>query len=87
MPSITDLETQIFEKEGVRVIIRGGSKTEVPEYSFSRRLPDSSNLSDLRDRIARTLGDDKFETSIVLGDGNSSPHGLTGMEKARNSYK
>ena len=87
MPSVSDLEKQIFEKEGVRVIIRAPSSQDVPAYDFSRKLPDSSNIYDLRNRINKTLGDTTHETIIVLGDGNSTPHGLTGMEKARNSYK
>lgn len=87
MPSVRDLESQIFEKEGVRVIIRANTNEDIPAYSFERRLPDTSNLSDLKDRVARSLGDSNYEISVILGDGNTSPHGLTGMGKARNSYK
>ena len=54
MPSVSDLEKQIFEKEGVRVIIRAPSSQDVPAYDFSRKLPDSSNISDLRNRINKT---------------------------------
>ena len=58
-------------------------------YSFERKLADNKNITDLRDRIDRTLNktNSNVEYSIVLGDGNSLPHGRTNMNTARNSYK
>lgn len=83
--SVTDFENKIFEKEGVRVIIRHNG--EVNDYDYKRKLPNTDNLSSLKGRIDKALGENRPEYSIILGDGNANPHGLTGLEKARNSYK
>lgn len=87
--SFSDLEKQIFEKEGVTVVFRTKSSDSVSPYSFERKLADNKNITDLKDRIDRTLNktNSNVEYSIILGDGNSLPHGRTNMNTARNSYK
>lgn len=87
--SISELEKQIFEKEGVTVVFRANSNTQVYNYPFERKLAENKNVTDLRDRIDRTLNknNSNIEYSIVLGDGNSLPHGRTNMNTARDSYK
>ena len=84
MPSVTDFEQQVFEKEGVRIILR--TKSEIPkDYGFSRKLSSTATITDLKARLDKSL-DGKIPYSIVVGDGNASPHGNTKLENVRNSY-
>ncbi|AWI50666.1 hypothetical protein DDU33_03785 [Actinobacillus porcitonsillarum] len=85
--SVAELEKQIFEKEGVTVVIRAPSNVQVDNYPYERKLADNKNLADLRDRIDKAIGNRELDYSIVLGDGNSLPHGRTNMSTARDSYK
>lgn len=85
--SVAELEKQIFEKEGVTVVVRAPSNEQVDKYPYERKLADNKNISDLRDRVNKAIGDKGLEYSIVLGDGNSLPHGRTNMSTARDSYK
>ncbi len=84
MPSATDFEQQVFEKEGVRIILRTNS--EIPkDYGFLRKLSSTATITDLKARLEKSL-EGKVPYSIVLGDGNASPHGNTKLESVRNSY-
>jgi hypothetical protein len=85
--SAYDLEKQILEKEGVAVVIRAPSNTLLNNYPYERKLADNKNISDLRDRINKAIGSNNVEYSIILGDGNTLPHGRTNMSTARDSYK
>lgn len=85
--SVAELEKQIFEKEGITVVIRAPSNEKVDNYPYERKLADNKNISDLRDRINKAIGSRGLDYSIVLGDGNALPHGRTNMSTARDSYK
>jgi hypothetical protein len=83
--SAREFEEQVFDREGVRVVLRCPPETNVPAYPYSRRIPDGSTLNDLKEnRISKTIGDIPF--SIVLGDGNSNPHGNMKASNARSRY-
>jgi len=89
MSSIFDFERQVFEKEGIRVVIRSsGDGIELPDYSYIRQSSDSTRLSDfLATRIEPTLNEFDLSYSVVSGDGNTSVHGNTKLEKLRDSYE
>lgn len=86
MVSARQFEEQVFAKEGLRVVLRCAPETPVPAYPFSRRLADGSTLNDLKEnRLTKTLGEE-IPYSIVLGDGNSNPHGNIKVSNARQKY-
>lgn len=89
MPSIFDFERQVFEREGIRVVIRSdGNGVDLPDYSYQRQASDSTRLSDfLANRIESTLNEHDLSYSVVSGDGNASVHGNTKLEKLRDSYE
>ncbi|WP_248464819.1 hypothetical protein [Pectobacterium versatile] len=89
MASVYDYERQVFEKEGVRIVIRSnGNGVNLPDYDYQRQASDSTRLSDfLANRIDSTLDDFNLSYSVVSGDGNASVHGNTKLEKLRDSYE
>ncbi|QOV66523.1 hypothetical protein [Kosakonia pseudosacchari] len=88
MPSIYDFERQVFEKEGVRIVIRSnGHGIDLPDYGYQRQASDSTRLSDfLANRIDTVLNEHDLSCSVVSGDGNASVHGNTKLERLRDSY-
>lgn len=89
MTSVYDYERQVFEKEGVRIVIRSnGNGVELPDYGYQRQASDNTRLSDfLANRIDSTLDGFNLSYSVVSGDGNASVHGNTKLEKLRESYE
>ncbi|WP_071999619.1 hypothetical protein [Pantoea ananatis] len=89
MTSVYDYERQIFEKEGIRIVIRSnGNGIDLPDYDYKRQASDSTRLSDfLANRIDSTLDGFNLSYSVVSGDGNASVHGNTKLEKLRDSYE
>lgn len=89
MASVYDFERQVFEKEGVRIVIRSNGKgVELPDYDYQRQASDSTRLSDfLENRINPRLDEYELSYSVVSGDGNASVHGNTKLEKLRDSYE
>ncbi|CTW55150.1 TPA: hypothetical protein ACN6ZO_004528 [Escherichia albertii] len=89
MPSIFDFERQVFEREGVRIIVRSDDMDiEVPPYDYQRQASGGTRLSDFLDnRICPLLSSCKLTCTVVSGDGNSSVHGNTKLESIRASYE
>jgi hypothetical protein len=89
MPSIFDFERQVFEREGVRVIVRSDDMSiELPSYDYQRQASGGTRLSDFLDnRICPALTSEGLSCSIISGDGNSSVHGNTKLETLRDSYQ
>jgi hypothetical protein len=84
--SAREFEEQVFDKEGIRVVLRCAPDVPVNPYGYERKIPDNSTLMDLKEnRISKTLGGE-IPYSLVLGDGNSNPRGNTKIVNARNSY-
>lgn len=84
--SAREFEEQVFDREGVRVIVRCAPDTLVPAYPYARRISEGSTLNDLKEnRLAKTLGEG-VSFSVVLGDGNSNPHGNMKVSNARGRY-
>ncbi|MGE4519539.1 MAG: hypothetical protein AB7E04_08540 [Desulfobacteraceae bacterium] len=85
MPSTSDLEQQIFEREEIRVIIRQAKNSPVKEYPYERKSSSSTSITDLvSKRIQPLVGDS--EITVINGQG-LQPHGRTNVETVRNSYK
>jgi hypothetical protein len=81
----SELEEQIFDKEGVRVVIRAGKDTKFPPYNYKNKASASmSKTSWYMSRVKPLLGE--FEGEVVDGHGEM-PHGRTQMIKMRDSYQ
>lgn len=89
MPSIFDFERQVFEREGVRVVVRSDDMgINLPNYDYQRQASGSTRLNDFLDnRICPTLSEHNLTCSVVSGDGNSTVHGNTKLETLRNGYE
>ena len=89
MASIYDIERQVFEKEGIRIVIRSnGVGVVLPDYNFQRQASGNTRLSDfLENRINPILDERKLSYSVISGDGHASVHGHTKLEKLRDSYE
>ena len=82
--SISELESQIFDKEEVRVIIRANKDQTVERYPYSRKASVTTSVTDLiENRIKPLVGN--AEVVVVNGEG-LHPHGRTKVETVRNSY-
>ncbi|HGM7842695.1 TPA: hypothetical protein ACKQH2_005135 [Serratia marcescens] len=89
MPSIFDFERQVFEREGVRIIVRSDDMDiDLPNYDYQRQASGGTRLSDFLDnRICPVLTPSNLTCSIISGDGNASVHGNTKLETLRESYE
>lgn len=82
--SVSELERKIFELEEIRVIIRQGKESKVPNYPYERKASITTSITDLIDtRIRPLIGD--AEVVTINGEG-LQPHGRTKVETVRNSY-
>lgn len=83
--SAIELENQVFDKEGIRVIIRAPRNTMFEEYNFIKKAAANTSITDwYYNRLKPILGDE-YDADIIDGHG-VIPHGRTGIEKVRNSY-
>lgn len=81
----TELEEQIFDKEGVRVVIRSGKDATFPPYSYKNKASATmSKTSWYMSRVKPLLGD--VEGEVIDGTG-ATPHGRTQMKNIRDSYR
>jgi hypothetical protein len=82
------VEQSILDREGVRVILRVGSKKKVATVNygdmFKNRCAKTNNLATLRKRIAQVIGSD-IEVEIVDGTG-ASVNGNTKLGNLRDAY-
>ena len=78
-------EQKVFEKEGVRILIRVGSEVAVQKFDYDRSAKGTTTLNDwLYTRIYPLTG--KHEVVVVNGRGEIDPHGGTHMATLRDSY-
>lgn len=81
----SELEEQIFDKEGVRMVIRAGKDTRFLPYNYERKASATMSKNNwYMSRVKPILGD--CEGEIIDGTGDV-PHGRTQMKKIRESYK
>lgn len=88
MVSVFDFERQVFEQEGVRIVVRSDDMSiDVPSYNYQRQVSDGTRLSDfLENRIYPVLKPLNLSCCIISGDGNASLHGSVKLGTIRNSY-
>ena len=80
----SELEEQIFDKEGVRIVIRAGKDTRFAPYNYKRKASETMSKNNwYMSRVKPILGD--FEGEIIDGTGDI-PHGRTQMKRIRDSY-
>jgi hypothetical protein len=78
-------EQKVFEKEGVRLVVRAPSEAAVAPFKYDRAAKGSTRINDwLETRIYPLTGD--FEVFIVNGRGEIDHHGNTQMVTIRDSY-
>ncbi|MDF2608889.1 MAG: hypothetical protein K0R92_363 [Lachnospiraceae bacterium] len=81
----SELEEQIFDKEGVRIVIRSGKEERFPPYSYKNKASATMSKNTwYMSRVKPLLGDKEGE--IIDGTGDI-PHGRTQMKNMRDSYK
>jgi hypothetical protein len=82
--NVNEFEDAIWATEGVRVIVRARSNTEVEDYSYKRGAQDSWRVSQLvENRIQPKVGN--REVIVLQGDGEQ-PHGRVILRTLRASY-
>lgn len=82
--SILELERQILEKEGFRIIFRVGCSTLTRSYDYIRQSPSKMNLSKfIESRIIPLVGNIDFE---ILDGRALVPTRRTTLGTLRNSY-
>jgi len=87
MASLYDFERQVFDIEGVRIVIRGNGYENLPNYSYQRRASDSTTVSEfVNNRLIPYLAPYNLNFVIISGDGNPNVHGLTMLGTLRRSY-
>lgn len=82
------VEQSILDREGVRVVLRVGSKKKVASVNygdvFKNRCAKTNTLATLRKRIAQVIGSD-IEVDIIDGSG-TSVNGNTKLGNLRELY-
>ena len=82
--SATDLESEIFEKEEIRVVIRCPKNEQFSDYNYERKSAATTSINDwYNKRLKPILGE--YDADIIDGYG-THPHGRTGIENVRTSY-
>lgn len=89
--TVAELQAQIWEREGVRVIFHEKPTTWASNYRYTRALNKTHTLSHLHDRISDGLQISfglrrEQGWTIVLGDGSINPRSDMHMKTARKSY-
>lgn len=81
----SELEEQIFDKEGVRVVLRCGKDQKFPPYNYKNKADAKTSKTNwYMTRVKPLIGD--VEGEITDGSGDI-PHGRTSMQTMRDSYK
>lgn len=84
MCTIKELESDIFNIEGVRVVFRTNINNLVPKYPFKKRCKDSMSLkSFIHYRIKSTI-DNAYDFTII--NGYKSKRALETVGEVRKSY-
>ncbi len=83
--SVSELEEQIFSKEGVRIVIRAAKGIAFDSYIYKNKADARTSITNwYMTRVKPILGD--FEGTVIDGNGDI-PHGRTSMQSVRESYK
>lgn len=84
MITVQELEKQVWEKDGVRIVIRDRATSKVREFEFKNRANERSSIANfLKNRIHPRVDD--REVVVVDGKGNV-PNGNRLLKTLRESY-
>ena len=79
-------EQKVFEREGVRIVVRAPSETKVGKFGYAKCARGNTSISSwLETRIYPLTGD--HEVMVVNGRGEIYPHGSTYMSTLRATYE
>lgn len=82
--SPVDLEDEVFEREGIRIIVRAPKATQLGDFAYARKAAGGATVAHwLGQRIIPLLAG--HEVVVVNGAGER-PHGKTTLQKLRDSY-
>lgn len=82
--SVLQLEEKIFQLEGVVIRIRASSDTQVFDYGYTRKAPETQTVSVwLQTRVVPCLRGFEF---CIIGGNFSSVMGQTSLKALRESY-
>lgn len=83
--NVREFEDAVWAIEGVRIVIRSRSNTEIDDYDYQRGAQDTWRISQLlENRIAPKIG--SREVVALQGDGEQ-PHGRVILRTLRASYQ
>jgi hypothetical protein len=86
MITVESFEKQVEDIEGITIVIRAPSGTQVESYDYDRKAADSSSIGDwLKNRITPKIGE--LEVKILEGDLESPRRNSKKLETVRQSYK
>ena len=82
---VWEFEDAVWNREGVRIVIRANSDTQVEEYGYANAAPRTWSVSELiRNRISSLVDDE--EVVAIRGDGTRA-YGNTTLRRLRESYQ
>lgn len=78
-------EEKVLEIEGIVIIIRCDTNTEVPNYPYNRSLAGKYTTTQFKEiRLSHLLPGHEY---IILGGDLKEPHGNMRLDTLRDSYK
>lgn len=83
--TVSQFEQKVNGMEDLKVVIRAGKNTLVPDYPFERKASGNCNITNfINQRIRPLVGD--LEVEIL--DGNAiQPHGRTLLSTCRDTFE
>ena len=83
--SVADFEEAVWTLDGVRIVIRSPTDSEIGAYDYERAAVETRRVSQfLENRINPKVGDHDFV--VIQGDGEQ-PHGSVILRTLRSSYQ
>lgn len=81
---ISEFEDEVFELEGIRILVRCKKLQHVIPYKYTRKLGDDKTVESLIKRIKSCIV--HLEVEIIRGDGALVINPSTSLGTIRNSY-
>ena len=82
--SIAAFEQKVFEKEEIRVVVRGNPNDLVDDYDYDRATSAKTSITKwLENRVRPCIG--SHEVVVIAGEG-TIPNGRTHVSSLRKSY-
>ncbi|MEW6597817.1 MAG: hypothetical protein AB1429_10010 [Pseudomonadota bacterium] len=82
--SPTELEDEVFDLEGIRIIVRAPRGTQLGDYSYARKAAGVATLAHwLGQRVLPLTAGHEV---VVINGAGERPHGKTSLSKLRDSY-